>query len=87
MNQEEIQKLKEKKEAEKRNPLLRKSLGDLIKDMQRITLLEPRLLYPENELTVIRKYYDSIVQEINRRYPASEIDYDLIGRSLGAKGF
>jgi hypothetical protein len=82
VTQEEVQKrLRERKEAEKRNPLLKKGLGELIDEMLKCHITGNFGTF----------YYQSLVEEIDRRYPKPGLDYeinhDLIGKSLGAEGF
>lgn len=81
MQQEEIQrKLKQRVEAEKRNPLLKRDLGDLIDEMLSCHITGIYGTF----------YYKSLVEEINRReryFKKHDINHDLIGKSLGAEGY
>ena len=66
---------KVKEEAERRNPLLKLGLGELIRESQRIFTQDPNVLMPENEISREGKerhtQYIAIIKEINRR----ELEY------------
>ena len=68
---ESLKKSKEREEAEKRNPLLRIGLGDLIGRM-----------FNHHITGNYDVSYQSLVKEINRRYPKPKLDYDKIERDL-----
>jgi len=67
---------KRKKEAEKRNPLLKLNLGELVMEMQKIAFVDNAVLLPRdrrNSLALTKenleniKKYDAIVELINAR--------------------
>ena len=67
------ERIKERREAEKRNPLLRLGLGDLERECQRLSfrLKENIFCNNESEVPLNRKeeyvQYQSIIEELNRR--------------------
>ena len=79
--EEAKRKLRQREEAVKRNPLLERGLGDLFDEMLSCHITGNFGTF----------YYQSLVEEINRRFPKPEKDYDinhdLIGKSLRAKGY
>lgn len=65
-----------RREAEERNPLLKLSLGELVKEMQLIATKNPGVLEPREHLLNIPtdqwnlaeyKKYDAIMEELDRR--------------------
>ena len=69
---EEVESAKKvREEAERRNPLLKLGLGELVLEMQKIFTLDSNVLGPENEIPEESKdlyvKYISIVREISRR--------------------
>jgi len=82
---------REREEAERRNPLLKKGLGELIDEMLKCHITSDEMLKCHITSNFGTFYYQSLVEEIDRRYPKPELDYDinhdLIGKSLGAEGF
>jgi|TARA_Y100000034_G_scaffold129642_1_gene186478 hypothetical protein len=59
------------REEEKINPLLKKSLGELIRDMQIMVSEDPNVLRPREEVPTIsldrHEKYQEIVEELGRR--------------------
>ena len=86
--EEAERKLKERKEAEKRNPLLRMGLGDLEKECHELIFILKGYTLCNDILSVPSRFkpeymrYQSLIDEINRRYPRPELDYDKIERAL-----
>jgi hypothetical protein len=72
-------KSKERREAEEKNPLLKRGLGDLVNEALQIVSKDP-------ELDSHNSYckYHQIIGEINRRYPKPGLDYDKIERNLSS---
>ncbi|HLA22964.1 MAG TPA: hypothetical protein VJZ93_00305 [Candidatus Nanoarchaeia archaeon] len=61
----------EKEEAERRNPLLKLSLGELVMGMQRISSMDKNVFLPEEKVPEGSREnyrsYNSLIKELNNR--------------------